>query len=363
MTAAALLMSRRTLANGVASAAMNHATGTEVWGSAAWREQAVSWLDEQLAGVAIERTGEVEQPHLRPWATALRAPTTDGTVWLKAAGPGTAFEVGLYELLERVAPEHVLTPIAIDVGRGWIVLPDGGRPLGEALSGDELADALVTVLPQYGQLQRDLASHADHLLALGLADMRATVMPRRFAEALQVVGEYVERRGEPADREAYRRVAALGETVAAWSDELAAAPGPPSIDHNDLHPWNVFTDAGDGPGRARFYDWGDSVVAHPFASMLVALGFVQFHVLEAGPGDARLLRLRDAYLEVFSDLAPHGELVDALELACRVGKVARALTWNRAISALGPDEVEDRWASAPLESMASLLDDSYLGGA
>ena len=25
----------------------------------------------------------------------------------------------------------------------------------------------------------------------------------------------------------------------------------------------------------RYYDWGDSVVAHPFAAMLVPLGFVQ----------------------------------------------------------------------------------------
>jgi hypothetical protein len=81
-----------------------------------------------------------------------------------------------------------------------------------------------------------------------------------------------------------------------------------------------------------------------------------------GVDGPQILRMRDAYLEVISDLAPHGELVETLEIACRVGKIARALVWNRAISALGPDEVEERWASAPLESLVSLLDDSYLGG-
>ncbi len=139
---------------------VDHETGVEVWSSAAWREMAVSWLDEELAAAAIKRTGEVEQPHIRPWATALRAPTSHGLVWLKAAGPGTAFEVRLYELLQRVVPGHVLTPIAIDVTRGWIVLPDGGPPLAERLTGSELVDALVIALPQYGQLQRDLAPHA-----------------------------------------------------------------------------------------------------------------------------------------------------------------------------------------------------------
>ena len=46
---------------------------------------------------------------------------------MKAAGPATAFEVGLYELLHRVAPDHVLRPIATDTERAWMVLR-GRRP-------------------------------------------------------------------------------------------------------------------------------------------------------------------------------------------------------------------------------------------
>ena len=76
----------------------------EVWASPAWKTAAVAWLDEQLSAAGIDRTGEVDQPHLRPWATVLRAPTTAGLVWLKAAGPGTAFEAELYQLLSQVVP-------------------------------------------------------------------------------------------------------------------------------------------------------------------------------------------------------------------------------------------------------------------
>jgi hypothetical protein len=36
-------------------------------------------------------------------------------------------------------------------------------------------------------------------------------------------------------------------------------------------------------------------------------------------------RPRDAYLEVFGDLASHRELLEELELACRVGEALRAL--------------------------------------
>ena len=81
--------------------------GTGVWASDAWRERAVAWLDERLAANGIVRTGPVEQGSLRPWATLLSAPTSQGTVWLKATGPDTAFEVGLYALLERVVLTRV----------------------------------------------------------------------------------------------------------------------------------------------------------------------------------------------------------------------------------------------------------------
>jgi RimJ/RimL family protein N-acetyltransferase len=335
--------------------------GTAVWSSDAWRRDAVGWLDEQLAANRLRRTGEVTQPHLRPWATVLRAPTTGGTVWLKAAGPETAFEVELYRLLEQVAPERVLSPIAVDPGRGWMVLPDGGTTLGERLDDVDLVEAMVTVLPQYGQLQRDLGPHLGDLLGFGMDDMRAAAMPRRFEEALETVGRYVEGTGDQGDRETLRRVAAMRQEFRAWCRRLDGAAVAASIDHNDLHFWNVLVavDAGSGSvGRVRFYDWGDSVVAHPFASMLLGLGMLHLQ-LGVGADDPAVTRPRDAYLEVFGDLASHAELVEELELACRVAKAGRALSRDRALRMRGGGEAGEL-ADAPLHALESLLSDSWI---
>ena len=300
-------------------------------------------------------------PTLRPWATALKAPTTHGPVWLKAAGPGTAFEVGLYGLLHPAAPDCVLAPIASAPARGWILLPDGGQPLGERVTGDDLVDALVTVLPRYGRLQRELAPQVGEMLALGLGDMRPASMPqpvRRGARRGGAVRRAPWRRGGPSDLCA---AGTLRDSFAGWCERLADAPVPASLDHNDLHPWNILVARGDTVADAHFYDWGDSVVAHPFASLLLPLGWVQ-RQLGFGRGAPEVLRVRDAYLDVFSDLAPHAELVEALELACHVGKAARALTWERALRALGDAEAGEH-ASAPLQTLHTLLEDDYLGGA
>ena len=272
-------------------------SGTRVWATPEWRERAVAWLDAQLANAGVHRVGDVEQPHLRPWATALSAQTNRGKVWLKAACAGTRFEVGLYELLQRAAPRWVLAPIAVDTARGWIVLPDGGPSLGEAVGGAEVASALARILPQYGELQRTLAPHAAALLALGVADMRAPAMPERFDQALEAVRPHVESSETPEDAETFRRVEAHRSTYLEWCNELAAAPVAPSLDHNDLHPWNIFVEP--GLAAAKFY-------------------------------------------------------------ACRVGKVARVLTWQRAVEQRTPGEGE-HLARAPMAWLASVLDAEYLG--
>lgn len=325
--------------------------GVAVWSSAGWLAHATAWIDERLAEAGLHRTGDVEQRSLRPWAAVWRVPSSGGPAWLKATGPQASFEVGLYELLHSVAPERVLAPLAVSRRRSWVLLPDGGESLGERLEAPALVGALADALPAYARLQLDLAPHATELLELGVSDMRPEIMPSRFDEAVNAVRSYIERRADAVERAELEKVVAMRATVVRWCERLARSTVQPSLDHNDLHAWNILGDGRD----VRFYDWGDSVVAHPFASML-ALGWVPM-------SDADRTRLRDAYLTPFLDLASHDALVEDLELACRVGKIARALTWHRSVSSYDPGEVEERWLSGPRESLVSLLEDSWLGRA
>ena len=188
--------------------------------------------------------------------------------------------------------------------------------------------------------------------------MRPDRMPERFEQALAVADRYVARRGTGDDREALVRLGALRPTVARWCARLAAAPGPASVDHNDLHPRNILFDAAGGLGPARFYDWGDAVLAHPFASLLYALGAVQGDVLGVDVPHPATRRMRDAYLAEFADLGGPDELVETVALACRVGVIARALTWDRAVQASVDDpaaEVDEDWLRAPFATLTGLL--------
>lgn len=330
--------------------------GMAVWSTKRWQAAAVGWADSQLQVAGLRRTGPVAQPHLRPWGTVLQIPTTGGTYWLKAPGPLTTFEIGLYEVFSELCPDQTLTALATDARRGLLLLPDGGPVLGDRQQGEGLIRALMEVLPRYGRLQRDLSAHVPRLLDVGVADMRPERMPERLTEALRKVGAYIERYGEPADRQALADITAMRDQFGSWCAELADSQVPASLDHGDLHPWNIFESTATAGGRTAFYDWGDSAVTHPFASMLVGISVVR-QSLEIGDDDPAVLRVQDAYLDTFTDLAPRETLRRELDLACRVAKVSRALTWDRSLQAQGYDEA-GTFGRAPLNTLKSLLNAS-----
>ncbi|HEX5543107.1 MAG TPA: hypothetical protein VFX60_16350 [Micromonospora sp.] len=69
------------------------------WLDPQWQAQARDWVEGQLVRSGRRLTGEIEQPHVRPWSTAWRIPTDTGPVWFKANGAGSAYEPGLLRAL------------------------------------------------------------------------------------------------------------------------------------------------------------------------------------------------------------------------------------------------------------------------
>lgn len=107
---------------------------------------------------------------------------------------------------------------------------------------------------------------------------------------------------------------------------VAASGVPVSVNHDDLHSSNVCV----GDGSTRVIDWGDASVMHPFGTMLATLSSIAWH---AGTtiDDARVRKVRDAYLEPFSGHGDHDDLVRWVELARRTGCLSRALSYVHAL--------------------------------
>lgn len=305
------------------------------WTDPAWRDAADRWVADRLAELGRAVTGPIEQPHVMAWSTALRVPTDTGTVWLKADAPGSAYEAALMQLLADADVPHALRPLAVDVERGWLLLPDGGPTLRE--QGCEL-EVWQEVLPRYAELQRATAPLTAAMIRAGTPDLRPARMPELLGRLLDdPVALLV---GEPDSITPDRLAAVRARTAdfATWCDELSAGGLPPTLQHDDLHDGNVLR-----PGGAwTFFDWSDASVAHPFGTLLVTLRSAA-HRRALAEGAPELLRLRDAYLEAWTDLHDRAGLIELARLAMRVAKVGRSLSWQRALAHLPP---ADRGESA-----------------
>ncbi|MEU8180672.1 aminoglycoside phosphotransferase family protein [Micromonospora sp. NPDC049044] len=308
--------------------------GVPDWSSERWQAGARSWVDAQLNRVGRRVTGSVE-PRRRPWSLVWRVPTDDGPVWFKANNPGTVHEAVLIARLAQLTPDRVLAPIAVDPAQGWSLLPDGGESLRDVLARDSDPAHWERALPGYAALQLATAPHADELVAMGVPDHRPEVLAGLLAELLDdreslLVGaegglspDLHERlRAElPSYAERCRRLADLG---------IAA-----TVQHDDLHDGNVFA----APDGYRYFDWGDASVGQPFGTLLVTLRSVRY-ASEGAADDAQLARLRDAYLEAWTDRYDRRTLIEAADLAIELGAVSRSLSWRRALDTAEESRVE-----------------------
>lgn len=309
------------------------------WTDPHWRDTALAWVGDRLGRHGRRVVGPVE-PRVRPWSLVWRVPTDAGNAWFKANNPGTRHEPALLDTLARLAPGRVLDPIAVDADRGWSLLPDGGPSLRDALGGDRgLLVRWERVLPEYADLQRTVAPRAGELLALGVPDHRPEVLPELFEALLDDEESLLLGAEDGLDAGAYERLRAHRTEFAEHCRRLADSGVAPSVQHDDLHDGNIFV----GDDGHRFFDWGDASVAHPFGTLLVTLNSVA-HAFDLPAGDPTLARLRDAYLEPWSDRHDRATLREAARLAVRVTRVSRSLSWRRALAT--PDPARARYASA-----------------
>ena len=303
------------------------------WTSDDWFGKADSWVRNRLASAGIVVTGEPVPYRIRFWAAVWCYPTDHGLFWFKENNPGQAFEAALVAAMAEALPQHVVAPLAIDAGPGWLLTADQGPVLAD----QEEADWTRLVL-EYADFQRDTVPHRNTLLAAGLTSLE----PANLSAALNTVADWFDSlpadhpvRPDAATRAGVRRAV---ETTAEV-EKLLPGVVPMALDQNDLHARNVLRPDPDGP--FRFFDFGDAVWGHPFATLASVREDVDEQVVTA-------------YLEKWSDLAPLDVLRRELEIAEPLHTVHRMVSWHRLLA--HADDIEcATWADSVEHWLRKLL--------
>ena len=298
------------------------------WSRPGWLDEASQWINTELARQNQSIVGPIEQPHVRPWSTILRASTEQGTVYFKAVGADAAHEVPLTLALAQWRPDCMLPVLAADVQRRWLLFPDGGPTLRSLIRADKDASRWQAVLPVYADAQQALADRGPELLALGVPDRRLAQLPALYERLLTDTDMLRVDQPNGLTSDEYGRLQALTPRFAELCAELAAFGLPETLHHGDFHDANVFW-----PGRPVFFDWGDSVVSHPFFSLRTVLVSLEMSLGEEEAAGV-FGKLLPSYLEPWMRYSPLAQLQAARRLAYLVGVVNGALTWHRQVAPL-----------------------------
>ncbi len=319
------------------------------WSLPGWLSGATEWITHELGERGIRVTGPIEQPHVRQWSTVLRVPTSGGTVYFKACGSTLAGEPGVVQQIAQWQPDLILPLLAVDVARGWRLMPDGGERLrtviqadldrAQHLSFDDALEHWRKLLPRYAQLQIESARHIDQLISAGALDRRLAIFPDLYENLIS--DRALLRVGLPdgISRDEEARLHRLAPSVAEMCRTLAAYGVPEALDHSDLHDGNVLY----RDGRYCIFDWGDACITHPFCSLNVILAGIENtlgpepgvgieNVLGVEPQVPRVDELVDIYLAQWTRFESREHLRRAAELAQRIGMVNRALTYQNVLS-------------------------------
>ena len=241
------------------------AAAVQPWAARGWFAEAEAWLRSAMEAAGRPVTGPVRQVRVWELSCVLRAPTTAGDVWFKAnlASPLFVDEGAVMATLAGLFPDRVPAPLAVDPGRGWMVLADFGEEVGWGAP----VEVVEEVARAHALMQVEAAAHVEELLAAGCHDRRLgrlAAEAEAWLPALEATGRLPGI--DAATWLTAEETAALEAAVPrlrARCEELAGYAVPPSIVHGDLHLGNVAR----GPAGWLLFDWTDACVAHPFLDL------------------------------------------------------------------------------------------------
>ncbi len=291
------------------------------WGRRGWYTQVTSWIQETLAQAGHPVTAQLEI--VRNWSLSyvMRAPTDEEMFYFKTVAQLPLFvnEAMTTKQLAELFPQHILTPVGMDIGQDWMLLP----ALDHVVGWNAPMSQRTEFLRQFARLQITAVSHLNTLFAASLHDRRMEWTSAQIEPLL--TNEYCQ---QELTSEEIARLIDLIPFLQNLCVELRNAPVPQTLVHGDLHGGNV----GMQNGNFIFFDWTDACVTHPFFDMLDI-----FYEEDT----AVQTELRDAYLAEWTDFAPMPQLLQIWQMAEIGAAVHHAISYWQILINLEPHSRDD----------------------
>jgi len=317
-----------------------------IWHDPHWQKQAHEWIRTQAEKNSIQLTGDIEQNHAYAWSTVMRVPTHEGMLFFKATAGETIFEIALTEMLAGWFPDCMPELVAVDTGRGWMLMRDGGEQLRASIRPTQNIKPWEPVITRYAELQIGLVEHVSQILSLRIPDHRLAALPALYSKLLADESSLMIDQEKGLTSDELHQLQNLAPRFEQICSDLAALGIPETLNNGDFHDGNVLIKN----GRITFFDWGDATITHPFVSLRTFFVSIEISLkLDDYSFTPEMAALLDRYLEPWQKFASKDDLLKAYGLSKPVAAIVKALLWHQTISKLdGSLREEYAWIAPEL---------------
>lgn len=272
---------------------------------------------------------------IRPWTAILTIASDAGRLWFKANGPSMAFEAALVPVLGELAPDIVSSPVAVDVERGWLLHHEHSGALAEKR--EPTQGDWITAVRLAARLQQRCATHREAVLTTDVLDASLDTVLSRFDRLKTLMADLLEPHPAALSGQEICELIDARPHLEAAVAVLADSPFPQSVQHGDLHPFNLEADS------PRIFDFGDAQWAACFESLCVPRDWI------AAQGRHDWEPVFEAYLAEWAGagLSTDRESAEGfLAAATLTHAVNRAATWWNCLADATAAEWSE-WGQAP----------------
>lgn len=298
------------------------------WESAGWHDAACGWLETQIA--ALGRVVHKPIIQQRAWGLSctMKVGTDLGDVYFKAVPPFMAHEGRAMQAVAERCPQLLPPPLAVDSERGWLLMSDYGSAMLHECADISRWEGALRV---FSAAQVEQAESIEYWLSLNIPDRRLGRMVEMIDPLIGSCAKMLSGGSNGLSESEVSALLSLSMPLKMMCARLAQFGVPNTLVHGDLG-GNILM----GEDSYTFFDWTDVCVSHPFFEMATISGaYFDGSALKDSPEvDARL---RDAYLQPWTELAPMDRLVEAFETSKPLGALHQAMTYMWILTNISPD--------------------------
>lgn len=300
----------------------------------------MEWAKASLLskGYVITTTPEVIQS--TPWSNVTRFSTSTCNIYLKQMPPALSLEADIMQILYDQF--HANVPIVIDINKALhcFLMKESGAPLRTVLKNDFQVDLLCQAIKKYTYIQYKTAVHITTFLELGVPDWRLEKLSTLY---LQLIHQNELLKQDGMNINDLNTLHELHPKFVSLCEALASYNIPETLDNCDFHDGNVLIDQFQ---QLTLIDWGETVITHPFFSLIRCLNQAKRHYA-LKETDKSYIELRNTcFQHPLLNAAVKNNFLDFFQLAKRIWPVYEALGFHRLLMSTDANAVKSLSANA-----------------